>query len=169
MMRSLKRGALRVQNFQSGRRRTNAGSSRGRARTDTQWSRLRRQEPPFLSSASDCCRIRRFSRSAVGVTAFCGDEETRLALTRKGENEAYSSPSVGCPGTGSREKAAIGLVRPSFLRPGTAAVDPELPFDAGQNAAPVASDWSVGRVGLSPTGKRRLLTAHTPSRHLHAR
>src|SRR5438309_5280510 len=27
-------------------------------------------------------------------------------------------------------------------------------------AAPVASGWSVCRVGLAPTGKRRLLTAH---------
>ena len=26
--------------------------------------------------------------------------------------------------------------------------------------APVASGWSVRRVGLAPTGKRRLLTAH---------
>ena len=32
-------------------------------------------------------------------------------------------------------------------------------------AAPVASGWSVCRVGLSPTGKRRLFTAHTPSGH----
>jgi hypothetical protein len=31
--------------------------------------------------------------------------------------------------------------------------------------APVASGWSVRRVGLSPTGKRRLLTAHTISGH----
>jgi hypothetical protein len=31
--------------------------------------------------------------------------------------------------------------------------------------APVASGWSVRRVGLSPAGKRRLLTAHTSSRH----
>ncbi len=29
--------------------------------------------------------------------------------------------------------------------------------------APVASGWSVGRVGLAPTGKRRLTTAHTQS------
>jgi hypothetical protein len=29
--------------------------------------------------------------------------------------------------------------------------------------APVASGWSVHRVGLSPTGKRRLVTAHTLS------
>src|SRR5262249_21518900 len=28
-------------------------------------------------------------------------------------------------------------------------------------AAPVASGWSGRRVGLTPTGKRRLLTAHT--------
>src|SRR5215469_18351161 len=28
-------------------------------------------------------------------------------------------------------------------------------------AAPVASGWSDGRVGLAPTGKRRLITAHT--------
>jgi len=27
-------------------------------------------------------------------------------------------------------------------------------------AAPVASAWSIGRVGFSPTGRRRLFTAH---------
>jgi len=31
--------------------------------------------------------------------------------------------------------------------------------------APVASGWSGCRVGLAPTGKRRLLTAHTQSGH----
>jgi hypothetical protein len=31
--------------------------------------------------------------------------------------------------------------------------------------APVASGWSVGRVGLAPTGKRRLITAHTQIGH----
>src|SRR5712675_517366 len=30
-------------------------------------------------------------------------------------------------------------------------------------AAPAASGWSVRRVGLAPTGKRRLITAHTLS------
>ena len=29
--------------------------------------------------------------------------------------------------------------------------------------APVASGWSVRRVGLAPTGKRRLITAHAMS------
>jgi hypothetical protein len=33
-------------------------------------------------------------------------------------------------------------------------------------AAPVASGWSGCRVGLAPTGKRRLLTAHTLNGHL---
>jgi hypothetical protein len=33
-------------------------------------------------------------------------------------------------------------------------------------AAPVASGWSARRVGLAPTGKRRLVTAHTRSRPL---
>ena len=32
-------------------------------------------------------------------------------------------------------------------------------------AAPVASGWSVWRVGLAPTGKRRLITAHATSGH----
>ncbi len=32
-------------------------------------------------------------------------------------------------------------------------------------AAPVASGWSVRRVGLAPTGKRRLITAHTHLGH----
>src|SRR6202051_2740149 len=31
--------------------------------------------------------------------------------------------------------------------------------------APVASGWSGRRVGLAPTGKRRLVTAHTLFRH----
>ena len=31
--------------------------------------------------------------------------------------------------------------------------------------APVASGWSVRRVGLAPTGERRLVTAHTLSGH----
>jgi hypothetical protein len=35
--------------------------------------------------------------------------------------------------------------------------------------APVASGWSVRRVGLAPTGKRRLLTAHANSRHSRRR
>ncbi|HEY6290259.1 MAG TPA: hypothetical protein VI455_01680, partial [Terriglobia bacterium] len=32
-------------------------------------------------------------------------------------------------------------------------------------AAPAASGWSVRRVGFAPTGKRRLVTAHTRSGH----
>jgi len=32
-------------------------------------------------------------------------------------------------------------------------------------AAPVASGWSGCRVGLAPTGKRRLATAHTQNGH----
>jgi hypothetical protein len=35
--------------------------------------------------------------------------------------------------------------------------------------APVASGWSVCRVGLAPTGKRRLVTAHTLSGHFGSR
>jgi hypothetical protein len=31
--------------------------------------------------------------------------------------------------------------------------------------APIASGWSVCRMGLAPTGKRRLYTAHRNSRH----
>ena len=34
-------------------------------------------------------------------------------------------------------------------------------------AAPVASGWSGCRVGLAPTGKRRLCTAHATSRLMH--
>ena len=35
--------------------------------------------------------------------------------------------------------------------------------------APVASGWSVRREGLSPTGKRRLVTAHAKSGHSQAK
>src|SRR2546430_17505156 len=37
-------------------------------------------------------------------------------------------------------------------------------FDTSMTA-PIASRWSVCRVGLAPTGKRRLCTAHATSRH----
>ena len=36
-------------------------------------------------------------------------------------------------------------------------------------AAPAASGWSVCRVGLAPTGKRRLVTAHTRNGHFAIR
>ena len=36
-------------------------------------------------------------------------------------------------------------------------------------AAPVASGWSIRRVGLSPTGRRRLLTAHPLNGNLSAK
>jgi len=32
-------------------------------------------------------------------------------------------------------------------------------------AAPAASGWSIRRVGFAPTGKHRLVTAHTQLRH----
>ncbi|WP_239591042.1 hypothetical protein, partial [Vitreimonas flagellata] len=32
-------------------------------------------------------------------------------------------------------------------------------------SAPIASGWSICRVGLAPTGKRRLCTAHAESGH----
>jgi hypothetical protein len=35
--------------------------------------------------------------------------------------------------------------------------------------APVASGWSGCRVGLAPTGKRRLSTAHTQGGHINVR
>ena len=35
--------------------------------------------------------------------------------------------------------------------------------------APVASGWSGRRVGLAPTGERRLFTAHTPNGHSMSR
>jgi hypothetical protein len=34
--------------------------------------------------------------------------------------------------------------------------------------APIASGWSGCRVGLAPTGKRRLVTAHANNRHPEA-
>ena len=35
--------------------------------------------------------------------------------------------------------------------------------------APVASGWSICRAGFTPTGKRRLITAHTPTGHTRRR
>src|SRR5215469_10877304 len=38
-------------------------------------------------------------------------------------------------------------------------------YFVSSTAAPVASGWSVRRVGLAPTEKRRLVTAHARSGH----
>jgi DDE family transposase len=49
------------------------------------------------------------------------------------------------------------------LEPGTTVLGDRIGFLPARH--PVASGWSGCRVGLAPTGKRRLVTAHTSSGH----
>jgi hypothetical protein len=66
-------------------------------------------------------------------------------------------------------KAASRLARRSLaLRPATLALSPMrdtliegFSHFVSSMTAPIASGWSGCRVGLAPTGKRRLVTAHT--------
>jgi hypothetical protein len=52
---------------------------------------------------------------------------------------------------------------PKILRSEKDAVDVRRPETRTSMTAPVASGWSGRRVGLAPTGKCRLVTAHTQS------
>ena len=70
-------------------------------------------------------------------------------------------------------------LRPRHVEPKPAqAYEPEVPVEVREwisegfshfvtsMTAPIASGWSGCRVGLAPTGKLRLVTAHTQLRHL---
>src|SRR6267143_5875137 len=91
---------------------------------------------------------------------------------------AHSPSRISLPRYGSRVGLCIVLFEAcsAFTRVTACTLAPSPIRDAlsegfsyfvTSTAAPVASGWSGCRVGLAPTGKRRLVTAHTHCRHSH--
>src|SRR4051812_39001482 len=89
---------------------------------------------------------------------------------------AHSPSGVSLPRKGHRVGLRIVLFEAcsAFTRVAACTLAPSPIRDAHSEgfshfvtsiAAPVASGWSGCRVGLAPTGKRRLVTAHTQLGH----
>src|SRR6202790_2832714 len=72
------------------------------------------------------------------------------------------SPHTPCQSPGALTRVTACTLAPSPIRD---ALSEGFSYFVTSIAAPVASGWSVCRVGLAPTGKRRLVTAHTHKRH----
>src|SRR5665811_2458680 len=90
---------------------------------------------------------------------MCTDRGRRglLLLHRSG-----LSPHTPCQSPGALTRVTACTLAPSPIRD---ALSEGFSYFVTSIAAPVASGWSVCRVGLAPTGKRRLVTAHTQFGH----
>src|ERR1700674_342381 len=71
------------------------------------------------------------------------------------------SPHTPCQSPGALTRVTACTLAPSPIRD---ALSEGFSYFVTSIAAPVASGWSVCRVGLAPTGKRRLVTAHPLNR-----
>src|SRR5262249_50681516 len=110
---------------------------------------------PVLRTLSLCTCCRHYPGAATGRTCFAHSPR-RVSLPRKGHRVGlrivlFEACSAFTPVTACT--LALSPIRDTH---------PEgFSYFVTSIAAPVASGWSGRRVGLTPTGKRRLLTAHT--------
>jgi hypothetical protein len=114
---------------------------------------------PVLRSLSFCTCCRHYPGAAAGRTASL----IHPAISAFPDNPVGSA----CALSFSRFARRSLALRPAHSRRSPNRDPPTEGFShfATSIAAPVASGWSGCRVGLTPTGKRRLSTAHTHSRH----
>jgi hypothetical protein len=114
---------------------------------------------PVLRALSLCTCCRHYPGAASGRTASL-TSPSRISLPRKGRRVGLRIVLFEACSAFTRVTACT--LAPSPIRD---ALSEGFSYFVTSIAAPVASGWSVCRVGLAPTGKRRLITAHTPSRH----
>ena len=110
--------------------------------------------PPVLHTLSLCTCCRQYPGAATG---------RRLRSSHPAVS-AFPEIAVGsaCTSTFSRLARRSLALRPAHSRRHLYVTSYTEGFShfVTSMTAPVASGWSVRRVGLAPTGKRRLLTAH---------
>ena len=114
---------------------------------------------PVLRTLSLCTCFRHYPGAASGRTASL-TSPSRVSLPRKGRRVGLRIVLFEACSAFTRVTACT--LAPSPIRD---ALSEGFSHFVTSIAAPVASGWSGCRVGLAPTGKRRLVTAHTPSRH----
>src|SRR5262245_34642487 len=114
---------------------------------------------PVLRTLSLCTCFRHCPGDAsVGTTLLISP--TRISLPRKGRRVGLRIVLFEACSAFTRVTACT--LAPS---PSRDALSEGFSHFVTSIAAPVASGWSVRRVGLAPTGKRRLVTAHTHNGH----
>jgi len=112
---------------------------------------------PVLRALSLCTCCRHYPGAASGRTASL-TSPSRISLPRKGRRVGLRIVLFEACSAFTRVTACT--LAPSPIRD---ALSEGFSYFVTSIAAPVASGWSVCRVGLAPTGKRRLVTAHTPN------
>ena len=114
---------------------------------------------PVLRALSLCTCCRQYPGAATG---------RRLRSSRPAVS-AFPEVAVGsaCTSTFSELARRSLALRPAHSRRHLYVTSYTEGFShfVASMTAPVASGWSVRRVGLAPTGKRRLLTAHANTGH----
>ena len=114
---------------------------------------------PVLRTLSLCTCCRHYPGAADGRTR-CSNSPIRIRLPRKGCRVGLHIVRFEACSAFTRV-AACTLARSPMRDPLTEGFR----HFVTSMPAPVASGWSRCRVGLAPTGKRRLSTAHTRCRH----
>jgi hypothetical protein len=114
---------------------------------------------PVLRALSLCTCCRHYPGAASGRTASL-TSPSRISLPRKGRRVGLRIVLFEACSAFTRVTACT--LAPSPIRD---ALSEGFSYFVTSIAAPVASGWSVCRVGLAPTGKRRLVTAHTQTGH----
>src|SRR6202140_3077521 len=117
---------------------------------------------PVLRALSLCTCCRHYPGAASGRTASL-TSPSRISLPRKGRRVGLRIVLFEACSAFTRVTACT--LAPSPIRD---ARSEGFSYFVTSIAAPVASGWSVCRVGLAPTGKRRLVTAHTQRGHPNA-
>src|SRR5262249_33023474 len=114
---------------------------------------------PVLRTLSLCTCCRHYPGAAAGRT-FRSASPSRISLPRKGCRVGLRIVLFEDCSAFTRVTActlALSPIRDTLIEGFSHFVT--------SMTAPIASGWSDCRVGLAPTGKRRLCTAHTPSGH----
>ena len=114
---------------------------------------------PVLRALSLCTCCRHYPGAASGRTTLL-ISPSRISLPRKGRRVGLRIVLFEACSAFTRVTACT--LAPS---PSRDALSEGFSHFVTSIAAPVASGWSVRRVGLAPTGKRRLVTAHTHNGH----
>src|SRR6202521_2040591 len=117
---------------------------------------------PVLRTLSLCTCCRHYPGAASGRTASL-TSPSRVSLPRKGRRGGLRIVLFEACSAFTRVTACT--LAPSPIRD---ALSEGFSHFVTSMTAPGASGWRVCRVGLAPTGKRRLVTAHTHNGHWRA-
>ena len=116
--------------------------------------------PPVLRTLSLCTCCRHYPGTATGGIASLTSPQSCQPSLISVSGRPMHRPFRGLLGVHSRyglHTRAVTVYRDTLIEGFSHFVT--------SMTAPIASGWSVCRMGLAPTGKRRLYTAHRNSRH----